>query len=84
MATFLLPADFERLHQLVEVGADDVACGFPLGHEREDAIGAEEDVGVVDDLAHVGRDGFEAVVADADDVDGGGHFDERPRLRMRE
>ncbi len=46
--------------------------GLRLGHERERALGAEQHFGVSDDLAHAGRHGFEAVVADADDVDGGG------------
>ena len=73
MATCLSPAVSSVVDQLVEVAADDVAARpSTLGTSGERAIGAEEDLGVVDDLAHVGRHGFEAVVADADDVDGGG------------
>ena len=47
----------------------DVPLGLRLGHERERALGAEQHLGVGDDLAHGVRHGFEAVVADADDVD---------------
>ena len=59
----------ERGDELVEVAADGVPLGLRLGHERERALGAEQHFGIGDDLAHVGRHGLEAVVADADDVD---------------
>ena len=43
---------FDRGDELVEVAADRVPLGLRLGDEGERAVGAEEDFGVGDGLAH--------------------------------
>ena len=51
----LVAGFFDRGDELVEVAADRVPLGLRLGHEGERAVGAEQDFGIGDGLAHGAR-----------------------------
>ncbi len=68
-----VPRLLQRRYQLTQVAGDRVPLGLGRRQHRERPLGAKEHFSVSDRLANRGRNGFEAVVADANDVDVGGH-----------
>ncbi len=61
----------ERVDGLVQVAAEDALLRPQLRHEGEDRLGAENHVGVGQQLTGANRQAGQPVRADADDVDAG-------------